>query len=47
MPITELLLQRGAEINAESTNYWTPLDVAVEKKYDALAAFLRSKDAVQ
>jgi ankyrin repeat protein len=44
-PVVELLLARGASINATATNGLTPLHVAVQQNNPAMAEFLLSRGA--
>ena len=43
LTIMQLLLKRGAKINLETGNEWTPLDHAVASGNDEAARFLASK----
>ena len=44
-PMAELLIQNGAKINLEDKWQRTPLSLALQKKADALEAFLREQGA--
>lgn len=39
--IVKLLIAKGAEVNAKSETGATPLDLAIEKRHEEMAAFLR------
>ena len=45
MPMVKLLIERESDLEARDNEGKSPLDYAVERKHDEVAAYLRSKDA--
>jgi ankyrin repeat protein len=45
MPMVKLLLERESDLEARDDEGKSPLDYAVERKHDEVAAYLRSKGA--
>jgi len=47
LELVQLLLENGAEVNPKMTDGKTPLGLAVMRKQDAMAAFLRERGGVE
>jgi ankyrin repeat protein len=45
MPMVKLLIERESDLEARDDEGKSPLDYAVERKHDEVAAYLRSKGA--
>lgn len=45
LPLVELLLDAGADLHARAADGSTPLDKAIERSHDAVAALLRAHEA--
>lgn len=45
--VVQLLVQRGASVNAQSQNGFTPLYMAAQENHDSVVKFLLSKGANQ
>lgn len=45
--MVQLLVQRGASVNAQSQNGFTPLYMAAQENHDSVVKFLLSKGANQ